>query len=121
MKKRTFNKIERAIISVPRWVLRAGLLVLIIFMVLGALRYCQGDIDPPPIDQAPWVVQTYIYSDDGTRVPSRYYLGKEYSTIDGIPALKGYWDFDGKEYRYHEAVKMFRLEDYGPVDIIRRR
>ena len=98
------------------------MLLLLIPFVLGVFRFIQGDIDAPSADKAPICIQTYLYSGNGTnRVPSRFYLGELYATIDGVPTLNGYWEYDGKKYIYHHEIKPFSLKDYGPVDIIWRK
>lgn len=112
--------IVRFIIGIPRWVLRIALILLVVPLVLGGLEQCHSVAEPPPSGQAPWVVQTYISTDNVTRIPAHFYLGKEYGVFDGVPVLKGYWEYDGNDYIYHEAIIEFPQSEYGAIDVLRR-
>ncbi len=86
-----------------------GFVALFLFSYIGSCVI--GGKNPPPVSEAPWVVQT----------SSRVYYGKEYRIINGAPALVGYWTLDGDgKYRFYKGTIPFPEREFGRVAIIRR-
>lgn len=78
--------------------------------VLGITAYFLQPDDPPPVSEAPWVVQT----------SSRVYYARSVSSVNGNPAIKGYWVSSGRHYKFYPDVQVFDKKIYGQVAIIRR-
>ncbi len=95
-----------------RWIFRIIVSLAVLFFAAGLIRGCVISKQPPSISEAPWAVQT----------SSRVYYAKGFSTIDGNPAIKGYWveGLDGK-YRYYDGIQQFPKATYGQIVIIRRK
>ena len=102
-----------------RWIPRVIVIVIALFLVISAFSYFLRSSEPPSVEDAPWVIQTY--SVDEFRLPSRYYYAESVEYISGAPVAKGHWwDFDGKNYHKHSEDRLFSLDEYGKVDIRRR-
>lgn len=87
-----------------------GLFILIFgFSYIGSCYF--KATRPPPINDAPWVVQT----------SSRVFFTQNYSTVNGTPTIKGYWMQDEHGYyHYSDKVVVFPPKLYGNVAVIRR-
>lgn len=113
------KKILKAIFSLPVLILRILFVLLFLFLLSGIVSFFWNQSQEPSVDNAPWAIQTYTYVQDKS-IPSRVYYGEEYAHVDGEPALKGYWEYDGKNYHFNGDVKIFNKDDWGPVAVIRR-
>jgi hypothetical protein len=105
------------------WVGKILLLVIIIPVVLGFLSNCQKDDSIPSISSAPWLLQTYIYTATNgatVKTPSHTFYAQGYQTINKIPTIQNYYEWDGKKYIYKDGIKQFPNNLWGAVDIIRR-
>ncbi len=101
-------------------IFRAIVRILSLVFLVGFVLLCIGTYifscaitshNPPAIKDAPWAVQT----------SSRIYYGKEYSIVNGNPALIGYWTLDGKgNYHFYKGTMEFPKKLFGQVAIIRR-
>jgi len=101
------------------WVGRIIFGLFVIFLIISAIAYFAKPGNPPSIDKASWVIQTY--SNDEFKMPSRIYYAESLEYIDGVPVAKGkWWSFDGRSYHQHKGDKPFPVEEYGKVDIIKR-
>ena len=117
------GKLTKTIATAPIWLMRIVFILAILFFLSGLVPYFAHPSNAPSAADASWGIQTYIYvSINGTKqaFPSLIYYGKEFSMINGVPALAGYWDYDGKSYTYHDEIKYFTPKDWGSVSVIRR-
>jgi hypothetical protein len=81
-----------------------------LFILLGFVSRCIPSIRMPDATEAPWIIQT----------SSRIYYASEYTLLDDVPAIRGYWTTNGKTYRFVNDVKTFPFELYGQISVIRR-
>jgi hypothetical protein len=103
----------RKFTGATRTVLRFIVIVLFIaaglFVLLGVINQCVPT-KMPDATSAPWLIQT----------SSRIYYAKEYTLVDGTPAIRGYWTTNGKTYRFVDEIKTFPAALYGKISVIRR-
>jgi hypothetical protein len=85
-------------------------IALMLFVLLGVVANCTGNSKPPSVVDAPWAIQT----------SSLVYYGQEYSHINGNPALRGYWWYNGKKYIYNKGIKEFPYDLYGKINVVER-
>lgn len=105
-----------------KWLPRIAVASIVIFLIISAFAFFLRPGEPPSPDKAEWCVQTY--TNDGFRLPSRYYYGEGIKYIDGEinPVLTGWWwSYDGENYHKHKGDKIFPFDEYGKVDVIRRK
>jgi hypothetical protein len=96
---------------VKRIIVFGILVVVFLFAGLGpAIDYFTKPDTEPTVVVAPWLIQT----------SSRIYYAKEYSLQNMVPAIRGYWTFDGKHFQYTEGIKNFPPDIYGQIKVIRR-
>lgn len=96
-----------------------GLIAFLFLFGIGAGIWQAQQIPKWAIKDAPWGVQTFTYANN-VSYPSRFYYGKALGSINGVPALNGYWEWDGKHWNYTETVKPFPEPVYHHIDIVRR-
>jgi hypothetical protein len=102
------------------WVGRVVVSILVIFLLISAAAYFFKVPEPPSAKDAQWGIQTY--SNDQFRVPARIYYTNEIAVVDGTPIAKNsWWSYDGKRYHKHQGDKPFPENEYGKIDIIRRK
>jgi len=95
---------------IRRIVVLVLLVVAGLFFSLGYVKQCSRVEKPPTAIDAPWLIQT----------SSRIYYAREYSIRQGTPSVKGYWVFDGRNYKFMDGVLEFKESIYGKVTVIRR-
>ena len=103
-----------------KWIPRLIFFAIVAFVIFGAVTWLVNKAsEPPSIDDAPWVIQTY--SNDEHRIPSRVYYANDMKILeDGTPVIIDYWRYDGKKYRHEKGEKPFPVDDYGSIGITRR-
>lgn len=111
----------RSIIKVIGWIIRFIPVVVILTVIVSvAYYYLTKPAEPPPLAEAPWVIQTF--SNDQYKIPSRFYFASKVEVLkDGTTQATTWWSYNGKGYEKHEGVILFSKEVYGNVDIKRRK
>ena len=111
----------KAIGNVFRWIFRLALLALVLSVIVGvAFYYLNKASEPPKLEDAPWVIQTF--TNDGYRIPERFYFASKVEVLkDGTPKATTYWTYNGKDYTKHEGTMLFPKAVFGNVDIKRRK
>jgi hypothetical protein len=104
------RKVTGASRTILRIIVTLFFVALILFVLLGFISQCIPSIQMPDATEAPWLIQT----------TSRIYYAREYSMLDGTPAIRGYWTTNGKTYRFTDEVKTFPYALYGKIDVVRR-
>lgn len=107
------------LIALPLLLVRFVFVLLIIPCILGAWIFFHQGSTVPKASDAPWAIQTFIYT-DSQAIPSRIYYGKTFQIINGEAALVDYWDYNGKKYNEHNSTLVFVKKEWGAVSIIRR-
>jgi hypothetical protein len=95
------------------------LAIILIPVIFGLFAVRQHQSAEPEVKDAPWLVQTYLYV-KGIKTPSHTFYGQQYSTVNGVPTLLVYWEWNGRKYVKHEGTKSFPQSEWGAVDIVRR-
>jgi hypothetical protein len=106
-KVRKFTGATRTIL---RSIITIFFVALILFVLLGCISQCIPSVRMPDATEAPWLIQT----------TSRIYYAREYSMLDGVPAIRGYWTTNGKTFRFTNEVKIFPYKLFGKIDVVRR-
>lgn len=95
--------------GVRRWVARIIGILTILFIVAGLISFFFRPNEPPKLDDAPWVIQTF--SQDAHKIPSRYYYLEDLQIVDGHAVSIGYyWTYDGDVYHKHKDEIKINLE-----------
>lgn len=101
----------RAIFRWTKRILAIAFLALLLFFFGGGVFKGLTTPDlPPTVQQAPWTVQT----------SSRVYYAKDFSVQAGQPAIRDFWTFDGKHYRFTKGVMPFPQSLFGDVKVYQR-
>jgi hypothetical protein len=106
-KVRKFTGVTRTILRI---IVTLFFVALILFLLLGFINQRIPSVRMPNATEAPWLIQT----------SSRIYYAREYSMLDCVPAIRGYWTTNGKTYRFTNEVKTFPYALYGKIDVVRR-
>lgn len=112
------------LIGVPVTIIRTFFILgfLLVIVVIGAgvaPLFFSKTTEPPATTEAPWAIQTYSYV-RGETLPLRIYYAKEYSVINGQPAIAEYWQYNGKRYTFNDEILIFYKNKWGPISVIRR-
>ncbi len=103
-------QIPMALARFLRVLISLAFIALILFIGLGVWAYFRPDTPEPSVTIAPWVVKT----------SSRVYYAKQLKIEDGVPYVRGWWETDGRKYRYRDSEMAFPSSVYGAVKVIRR-
>lgn len=98
------------------WLSRLVALAFVVLLVVGALVFASAPDPAPSIEKAPYGIQTYTND-----VPSRAYYAQNIRLEGNVPIVTGYWDFDGKDFKFHKGEKEFPPSKYSYVQIVDRR
>ncbi len=111
----------KTVFNIIKWTLRILLLGSVLVGLLGIIAfYVFRPADPPAVREAPWIIQTF--SRDDPQIPSRfYYASKVVVLADGTPQATDWWSYNGSGYERHDGIKLFPKDEYGNVDIKRRK
>jgi hypothetical protein len=106
-KVRKFTGATRTILRI---IVTVFFVILILFFLMGFISQRIPSVRMPDATEAPWLIQT----------SSRIYYAREYTMLDSVPAIRGYWTTNGKTYRFNDEVKTFPYALYGKIDVVRR-
>lgn len=106
--------------KVFKWISRLVVAGILVLMILGAANWFMNKTQQPPdVEKAPWVIQTYSF--DEMRIPSRVYYAEELTILeDGTPVVVGYWKYDGRKFTHINDEKEFPIDIYGEIGITKR-
>ena len=98
------------------WLLRAGLIVAVLFIALGSILQVTGGNEPPVTGDAKYAIQSYSIDAWGNRIPSRVYFADVITYENQLPVVPEYWKLEGEDYKHVKEERVFTE----PIKIVGR-